>query len=676
MAHKDKILIVDDSDINRSLLIDILSHQYDIVEVENGLEAIEYMGKHIESISLVLLDIVMPVMDGFEVLTIMNHNQWIQSTPVIMITSETASQYINKAYDLGVTDYINRPFDELTVQRRVNNTIILYAKQKMLENMVTEQILEKEKNNLLMVEILSHIVEFRNGESGLHVLRIRIITEFLMQELSRSSDQYSFSSSYISKVVNASALHDIGKIMIPETILNKPGKLTKEEFKVIQTHSALGAQMLENVPYYQQEDLIQIAHDICRWHHERYDGKGYPDGLIGDDIPFAAQVVALADVYDALTSQRVYKPAFTHERAMEMIKNGECGCFNPELLECFYNSGEKLRQKLDTYSSHQLLETESQNVKEQLLKNASVSNRTLALLEQERTKYRFFASMSGEIQFEYDINSDILSLSEWGAMHLCIPEIIVKPFENSLIKNIIFKDSLDKLKNKIELATLEKPIIEMMARMNIKGEHRWMKILARPLWLEETHEMINVIGKCVDIHEEYTKMNHLEIIANQDSLTKLLNHKAARDQIELLMSKKNNSKYALVLIDLDYFKEANDHFGHMFGDDVLRYVANELLRNVNDESIVSRVGGDEFMLFFKYDKDIEGIMRKLHHAIIREYKGYSIALCMGIALYPQDGEVYDDIYNRADQALYVAKNNGRKQYRFYAPYSHEKQVKS
>lgn len=665
--YKEKLLIVDDSPINRSLLIDILSSEYEIIEVENGLEAITYMEKHIDEIVLVLLDIIMPIMDGFEVLNIMNKNGWIQSTPVITITSETASKSIDTAYNLGVSDYINRPFDELIVQKRVKNTILLFSKQKRLENMVTEQILEKEKNNLLMIEILSHIVEFRNGESGLHVLRIRIITELIMKDLTRRSEQYYFTDSYIGEVMNAAALHDIGKIMIDDEILNKPNSLTDEEFEAMKTHCVLGARILEKIPYFQQEGLIQTARDICRWHHERYDGNGYPDGLVGNQIPICAQVVALADVYDALTSKRVYKPPYDHDKAVEMIMNGECGAFNPLILESFNHIAHELNERLKLYNSKNILiNLESQNMKEHLLKRTGVSNRTLTLLEQERTKYKFFASMSGEIQFEYSYESNTLSLSEWGAMNLFLPEIIIDPMHSELLHEVIPKETLGKLENVVSTVSMSRPNIEIITQIKIQGEWRWFKLLARPLWVEDREiEMTGLIGKCVDIHEEHMKMSNLKKIADQDSLTKLWNHAAAREQIELLMTKRTGDQYAMMLIDLDYFKDANDSFGHMFGDEVLRYVAEKLLKYVKSESIISRVGGDEFMIFLKYDKDINSIVQQIHHSISCDYKGFKISLSVGVSLFPQNSKEYDTLYNLADKALYTAKKQGRKQYCFY-----------
>ena len=328
------ILIADDSEMNRAMLVEMLESEYDIIEAENGEEAVEQLRLHGLELSLVLLDIVMPKLDGFDVLEEMNRNRWIEGIPVIMITSETTASRIERAFEMGATDFISRPFDPLIVHKRVVNTIFLFAKQKKLINLVTDQIYEKEQSSSLMIDILSHIVEFRNGESGLHVRHVNLLTAMFLRYLSQHTENYRFSGSEISLISTASALHDVGKIAIDEKILNKPGRLTNEEFAIMKTHAEVGAQMLKDLPIHQEEPLVKAAYEICRWHHERYDGRGYPDGLVGDQIPISAQIVALADVYDALTSERVYKPAFTHEKAVEMILGGECGAFNPLLMDC------------------------------------------------------------------------------------------------------------------------------------------------------------------------------------------------------------------------------------------------------------------------------------------------------------------------------------------------------
>lgn len=341
------ILIADDSQSNRELLTEMLKDGYDIVEAEDGEKAIEQLHEYGKGISLVLLDLLMPVMDGFDVLAYMGTNKWLEDIPVIMISSEDSTPYVKRAYELGATDYIGRPFDENIVYRRVQNTIKLYAKQRRLATLVTNQIYEKEKNNQMMISILSQIVEFRNGESGLHVMRINMITGMLLERLAAKSDKYPLTWAERSMITMASSLHDIGKIGIPEEILNKPGKLTKEEFEIMKQHSAIGADMLRSLKRYQNEELVKIAYEICRWHHERYDGRGYPDGLKGEEIPISAQVVSLADVYDALVSERVYKKAFSSEKALEMIQNGECGSFNPLLLECLVDIRDRVKEEYE-----------------------------------------------------------------------------------------------------------------------------------------------------------------------------------------------------------------------------------------------------------------------------------------------------------------------------------------
>ena len=351
-----QLLVVDDSEMNREILKEILGKEYRILEACDGNEALEMLEQHGTEISLVLLDIIMPKMDGFEVLAYMNRDKWIEDIPVIMISSEGSESYIRRAYELGASDYISRPFDTKVVYQRVINMIKLYAKQRRLIHLVTDQIYEKEKNNRMMTGILSQIVEFRNGESGLHVLHINILTQLLLEKLMRKSENYNLSWSQQYMIATASALHDIGKIGIDEKILNKSGKLTKEEFEIMKQHTLIGAQMLDSLEMYHDEEMMKYAYEICRWHHERYDGKGYPDGLKGEEIPISAQVVSLADVYDALVSDRVYKKAYSHEKAMEMILNGECGVFNPILLECLVEIQDKVRKELGIKSVNECLE--------------------------------------------------------------------------------------------------------------------------------------------------------------------------------------------------------------------------------------------------------------------------------------------------------------------------------
>ena len=347
VKDRQRVLVVDDSYMNRMILTEILKSDYEIINAASGEECLEIIEKYGTGIDIILLDIVMPGMDGFEVLNYMNNNNWIEDIPVILISSEDSNQYIRRAYEMGVSDYISRPFDAKVVYQRVLNTIKLYAKQRRLINLITDQVYEKEKNNKMMIDILSQIVEFRNNESGMHVRNISTLTGMLLEKIVQKTDKYYLSWSKRFYITNGSALHDIGKIGIPEEILNKPGNLTKEEYEIMKEHTVIGEKMLKNLELYQDEPLVKTACEIVRWHHERYDGKGYPDGLKGDEIPISAQIVSIADVYDELVSERVYKKAFSHEKAMEMILNGEYGAFNPLLLECLVEIQDRIKTELD-----------------------------------------------------------------------------------------------------------------------------------------------------------------------------------------------------------------------------------------------------------------------------------------------------------------------------------------
>lgn len=333
-SSKQKILIVDDSEINRQMLAEMLKQDFDILEAASGEKCVDMLQEQGGEISLILLDIIMPGMDGFDVLEYMNENHWIEEIPVIIISKDNSLASVTKAYKMGASEYIGRPFDAQVIYQRVYNVIKLYAKQRRLIALVTEQIYEKEKNERMLVDLLSQIVELRNGENGIHVRHVHILTEMLLEQLVQKTDRYKLTWSDQLVITTASALHDIGKIGINEKILNKKDALTEREKELLQAHTMLGAAMLKNLDSYKEDELVKTAYEICRWHHERYDGSGYPDGLKGDEIPIAAQIVALADAYDKLIRDRVQSKGISHKEAMEILLNERSSEFNPILLEC------------------------------------------------------------------------------------------------------------------------------------------------------------------------------------------------------------------------------------------------------------------------------------------------------------------------------------------------------
>lgn len=670
MQDRKKILIVDDNEMNRAILSEILSSDFEIVEAENGQEAICILHKQELEISLVLLDMVMPVLDGFGTLEVMKNNGWIHDIPVMMISAETSPKFMEKAYDMGVSDFITRPFDATITKRRIQSTLIVSAKQKELERLVISQIYEKEKDNKLMVAVLSHLVEFRNGESGMHVLNIRMIAELILRDLVSISDKYEYLKKDIPMICNAAALHDIGKILIPEDILNKPGKLTDEEFKLMKTHAEKGADILRSLDVDQNEPLIKMSYEICRWHHERWDGKGYPDGLKGDEIPITAQIVALADVYDALTSKRVYKKAFSHEQAISMIKNGECGSFNPELLDIFLKISDDIRRslssnKVSNYTHDEVLDLVS---KMTYGNGNKLSERTLTLLEHERTKYKFFAELSQEVQFEYTEEPELIQISEWGASYLKLDETTYNPKESKLGREIFSSNDFEDMLNALRHTTKENPNTTCNYLLTLESGQRWCKIIARSMWEKSDNgedKYVGAIGKIVDINDSIEEMSLLQKKATHDSLTGLLNHATAKALITNLILK-GKENHILCLFDLDHFKQANDTYGHLFGDEVLKCVADTLKTSVRDGDITARMGGDEFLICMSYkDKSkLNEQVKRIYSCICKDYKGFKISISMGIACMNNcDGE-YDKLFDMADKALYEVKRHGRGSYKF------------
>lgn len=499
-----RILIVDDSEMNRDMLSDMLSDDYDIVEAADGEEALSILKERVYDIDLVLLDIIMPAVDGFGVLDVMKRYHWIDNTPVIMISSETSQSYIRKAFELGVTDYILRPFDSFIIHKRVSNTLMLYRKQKKLLSALEEQVYENEKNNSMMINVLAHIVEFRNGESGMHVHHIKQLTSILLQNLIEKTDKYHLTENDILLISTASSLHDIGKISIDDKILNKPGRLTAEEFEVIKTHSVIGAEMLNDLHNTHNYPLFDKAYEICRWHHERYDGKGYPDGLSGEEIPISAQVTSLADVYDALTSNRCYKKAFSHEKAMEMILDGQCGAFNPVLLQCLKDCEKQIlaefSDSIDTTQDDRLLIRATEELVENKISSDKIDfSAHLPIAARER--WNFFSDGSGEIQFEYDAILDVLRLTKYGAKVLGLQELTMHPrgLKQGYLGAQNIQTILDAMQSE---ASLEKPVVKIKKHISLNGPRRWYEIRIRTLWSnEEKPKYTGILGRIIDIND-------------------------------------------------------------------------------------------------------------------------------------------------------------------------------
>lgn len=496
--ERQTILIVDDAEMNRMMLSDMLGDQYDYVEAADGREALRILEKNV-SIDLILLDINMPEMNGFEVLEEMNRYHWIDEVPVIMITAEESVESMEHAYSLGVTDYIPRPFNVYIVRRRVENTLNLYVNQKRLMRLVSDQIAEKEENNTLMVSILSNVVEIRNHESGDHIRNIRRITELLLHQLVQKTKAYHLSEEDIALIKTASSLHDIGKITIPEEILNKPGKLTKEEFEIMKTHSAAGAQILEQMKYGQDKPLYRYALEICRWHHERWDGHGYPDGLMGEEIPISAQIVAIADVYDALTSERCYKKAYDHTTAINMILNGECGAFNPLLLECLTETAPQLRIVTGVNGDAMPYRFELNRLSEEILAHADLpkNDRVQNLLDTMQERIDFFASISGGIQFEYDSVSRLADVTNWNE----------PPQYRHSVKNVtrvndfryLSQHDFKRLRDAMDATTKENPEFAMSILFPVGNEYHWCDLRVRTLWSDlRPDHYIAAVGQLLD----------------------------------------------------------------------------------------------------------------------------------------------------------------------------------
>lgn len=497
---KKKILIADDSEMNRELLTEILGEKYDYVYADDGEAALAQLSDNVD-IDILLLDMNMPKLSGMSVLKAMRDKNWLEDIPVVVISAENDINYIQNAYYLGAVDYIQRPFNAFQVCHRVETTLGIYAQKKSLAQTIETQIYHQEKINNALINIFSRIVEMRNFESGSHTVNVQTTTKLLLGHLVQITDKYELTENDISMISSVSAIHDIGKVMVPDKILNKPGKLTPEEWEIMKAHTTYGNDFLNSIPIDQNERFVCLAHEICRYHHERYDGKGYPDGLVGDDIPISAQAVSIADAYDALTSDRCYKKAFSHEKAVSMICGGECGEFNPLLLQCFREISDQL------IINKQLNNRPDATAERGGAQGADDVSDTVPLgirqhtiqLRTERIKKEFFAESCRGLQFEYDaILKKVLYIKYYDRSGKLLQ------LESS-ITHLLEKDAHEQLKERLSKATPQAPTVEMTVKLPITGYSKWHRMHVRTIWSPDRSSYIGLVGYCCDEQEQILK---------------------------------------------------------------------------------------------------------------------------------------------------------------------------
>ena len=504
-----KLLIADDSEMNRAMLANMLDHDFQIIEAVDGHETISALEMYKGEIAALLLDIVMPEMDGFQVLEEMQRRGWTESVPTIMISAEMGSAYIDRAFELGASDYINRPFATGIIRRRIINTILLHTKKQQLMDIVSTYFYRHEKNTEEMVSILSSAVEHRCCGGGRHMAGVSCLTGLLLRRLLAREDVHPLDPADVETVCMAASLHDIGKLMIPRELLEKPDPLTPEEYEIVKHHTVIGAQLIAELPVYQGEKLTKYAMEICRWHHERWNGEGYPDGLKGDRIPLAAQIVSLADAYDVLVHQRSYKTPCTHEQAMAMLHNGDCGSFNPLLLSCLDEVGEAARRGVDRKAAAR--RSPRRTVEELYRGQDLAAARMTQQLEDAYAKQDFLFALSREIWFEYTPHPSSLRLSRGAAEQTGLPSMIVAPLDDPDFLARVGAETVDAVRRRLADLTADEAYLEVAAHLVLNGQPRRCQLTILVLWSAAEHgRCAALFGRVIDIDDSCERLERYD----------------------------------------------------------------------------------------------------------------------------------------------------------------------
>ena len=701
-----KMLIADATEINRSILYSIFASQYELLQVESSDEVFRILMEQNADLDIVLIHEKLAGRLASETIKTLSTLKIFDRIPFILIL-EGESFHLQKDHlKMPFSDVISSPVNPYIVKRRVSNIVELFAHKNELESLVekqTKEILEQNRRlknqqqkintiNNDMLDTLSTVIEYRDVESGKHIHRIRKFTEALLRVLAEKYPKYNLTEEKIELISSASSIHDIGKIAIPDAILLSPNRLSYEEFRVMKQHTIKGCEILEQLDTFDNNEYYKYCYDICRYHHEKWDGLGYPDGLIGDQIPIWAQVVSMADCYDALTSERPYKSAFSHDQAVEMIRSGACGCFSDEMMDCFSAVLPKFKEYAVQYADEARSESfsdrrsyagkmDSKHERDVYLKmdrNALIDTieQQKKMLSEGQKRDREILYKASDYVFEFDFRNDTLHERKGSIKDICgyipknyeeavgiLSDCCAERYKNRFVRTFRIQNIMEKLEDDAESIVLECPM-EL-------GDGNYSNVRCSVIPQTEDEKLTRLFMVMSKLHD--TVINNSQL-SDLDSVTGLWNYNGiSREVDDFIEYSGKNGYHSLLLIDIDDFKKLNRLTDYNFGNDVLCDISEILKQQTSNGNILGRIEDDNFIVFLNDCPDeeqrmelIEDVFRCLHKSY--EYQGEvlpPITASMGIASYPKDGKNFDELFRHASKAVEIVKLNGKNMYLFY-----------
>lgn len=701
-----KMLVADNAEMNRAILCELFGKEYELIQTDSSEELFRLLMHYKSDISVMLVSESIAQKISAEKTETLKKLKVFANIPVILIRNR---ENFNRKYDMFFlyNDVVYSPFNPYTVKGRVQNLVELFSYKNKLEHQVKQQMkkilrqnedikVKQKKINTInndMLDILNMVIEYRDVESGKHIRRIQKFTEVLLRALAEKYPKYNLDEEKIALITSASSMHDIGKIAIPDAILLKPGRLTPEEFQIMKMHTTKGCEILEQIESVEKNDYYKYCYDICRYHHEKWDGLGYPDGLVGDEIPIWAQVVALADCYDALTSKRPYKEAYSHEKTVDMIRDGACGAFSEEILDCFGMVLPKFKELALKYADKSVPKEESTIRKYVRNKQSDYSKDVYAkmsrddlieMIERQKELLKethqrdvevFYAS--SDYVFEFDLIYDTVHERKGSIRDICgyIPknyEEAVKLFSESCpeeYRNQFIRKF--RLKNIESLSNKENGVVfECLMKL---GNENYSNVRCAAIPIFSEGKMIKIFTSMIELHD--TMLNHIHQTAkDHDIITGLWNLNGIKREIDDYLSNTGKNGYHLmILVDGDDFGKINRQTSYRFGNEILADIAKELRKQVPDHSVLARIEDDNFLLFIKDcpDKEecmliVEDIFRGFHKKYqFSEEVVVNTTASIGAAMYPSDGDNFDTLFENVSKAVELVKLNGKNMYMFY-----------